>query len=201
MEAAYKILKELLASVFGFHKVLWVFSGRRGMHAWVCDESARGLESIERKSVTNFLNVSVNSDMSDRLVVPEALEKLNSHQIFKTCKEVLYGYESFLFEEQCFLSHKERGEGNYERVLSVLKRHYKEMDIVFNREGYLKLRKKILETEEGASGSIAVFKGMLKRYAADLASQKGRSVDQGIFFCHPNYKKFFKFYRIFYKFV
>ena len=179
MEAAYKILKHLLGSVFGFSKILWVFSGRRGMHAWVCDDSARCLESIERKSVTNFLNVSLNSDMSDRLVVQEALDRIDSHQIFKICKEVLYPYESFLFEEQALLSHPTKGEQNFERLMVVLKRHYKEAGMEFGKEGYVKMKRDVLAVEAGGAGSLKVFRQILTRLRADSGSQLGRTVNHG----------------------
>lgn len=34
---AYEILKEILEQCLGFKHILWVFSGRRGIHAWVSD--------------------------------------------------------------------------------------------------------------------------------------------------------------------
>lgn len=57
MTVAMKIIDASLREDFGFKHIMWVYSGRRGVHCWVCDERARKLDNDTRKAIVEFLNV------------------------------------------------------------------------------------------------------------------------------------------------
>jgi len=57
MTMAVKVLDVGLREDFGFQDIAWVYSGRRGVHAWVCDEVARTLTDEGRSAVANYFQV------------------------------------------------------------------------------------------------------------------------------------------------
>jgi DNA primase small subunit len=73
--AAYEVLKELLEKGLGFKNILWVFSGRRGIHAWVSDSEAKNMSGPVRKMLTEYLNFTINNDKLDSLVKPSLISK------------------------------------------------------------------------------------------------------------------------------
>lgn len=54
--AAATVLRFLLETTFGFKHVLFVFSGRRGIHCWVNDFKARILSSDQRELLAKYMN-------------------------------------------------------------------------------------------------------------------------------------------------
>ncbi|KAL4003621.1 putative DNA primase eukaryotic-type small subunit [Acanthocheilonema viteae] len=54
---AVGVLNHLLQRHFGFKHCLWVFSGRRGIHCWVADASARKLQNAGRTAVVEYLSL------------------------------------------------------------------------------------------------------------------------------------------------
>jgi len=55
--AAVTVLDKTLRDDFGFNHVLWVYSGRRGIHCWVSDREAMDLTDDQRRSIMGYLEV------------------------------------------------------------------------------------------------------------------------------------------------
>ncbi|CAO3608915.1 unnamed protein product [Cunninghamella echinulata] len=57
MTIAIKILDACLRDDFGFNHLLWVYSGRRGVHCWVSDQRARVMNNECRKAIVGYMEV------------------------------------------------------------------------------------------------------------------------------------------------
>lgn len=52
-----KVIDAGLREDFGFEHIIWVYSGRRGVHAWVSDREARELDDDKRKALVGYFEV------------------------------------------------------------------------------------------------------------------------------------------------
>ncbi|KAI1609059.1 DNA primase small subunit [Exophiala viscosa] len=54
---AIKVVDVALRDDFGFDHIIWIYSGRRGVHAWISDKDARELDDDKRKAITGYFEV------------------------------------------------------------------------------------------------------------------------------------------------
>ena len=45
------------AADFGFVHILWVYSGRRGIHAWISDAAALSLTDEQRSAIVRYIDI------------------------------------------------------------------------------------------------------------------------------------------------
>ncbi|EFY99623.1 eukaryotic-type DNA primase [Metarhizium robertsii] len=68
MTMAIKVVDVALREDFGFKHIMWVYSGRRGAHAWVCDKKVRSLDDQKRKAIAGYLEVVKGGAQSGKKV-------------------------------------------------------------------------------------------------------------------------------------
>ena len=66
MTMALKCVDVALREDFAFKHILWVYSGRRGVHCWVSDADARALSNEARTAVVKYLSLELEGK-DDRL--------------------------------------------------------------------------------------------------------------------------------------
>lgn len=100
MATAVKVLNFVLRECFGFRHLLFVFSGGRGIHCWVCDRDARNLADDERSAVAEFLNVISGGD-GRKLNIEKQLRAGRLHPTLKTVYENIVhpGFKSFCLDD------------------------------------------------------------------------------------------------------
>lgn len=65
---AIKVIDVALRDDFGFEHIMWVYSGRRGAHAWISDKRARNMDDQKRKAVAGYLEVIKGGAQSGKKV-------------------------------------------------------------------------------------------------------------------------------------
>lgn len=103
MSVGAKVLNTILTKEFGFKHLLFVFSGRRGFHCWVCDHEARFLSNEARRAIANYFSIIKGGDNIVRRV------ELDSHRglhpmIVKALEVIDRQFEDIMINKQDFLA-------------------------------------------------------------------------------------------------
>ncbi|XP_037950042.1 DNA primase small subunit [Teleopsis dalmanni] len=104
MTVAVRILDAALRDDFGFEHIFWVFSGRRGIHAWVCDSAARHLDARSRSAVAEYLQLITHSSTNDGTISRVHIGDRMHHSVKRAFKIVEALFEEIIIEDQNLFS-------------------------------------------------------------------------------------------------
>nr|KAF6497223.1 DNA primase subunit 1 [Rousettus aegyptiacus] len=104
MTMAIRIIDRALKEDFGFKHRLWVYSGRRGVHCWVCDESVRKLSSAVRSGIVEYLSlVKGGQDVKKKVHLSEKIHPF----VRKSINIINKYFEEYALVNQDILGNKE----------------------------------------------------------------------------------------------
>jgi len=114
MVVAVKILDAALREDFGFQHLLWVYSGRRGVHCWVSDAEARRLGGHARGAVAEYLQVVSGGEHKTKKVT---LRENSVHPSVARAVGIIKGeWERLCLIDQGILDNPSR----WEKVLALI---------------------------------------------------------------------------------
>ncbi|KAK3083022.1 hypothetical protein FSP39_011835 [Pinctada imbricata] len=106
MQIAIKIIDRALKEDFGFEHRLWVYSGRRGVHCWVCDENARKLSQNGRSAIAEYLSLVKGGDQQTKKV---NLDSNSLHPFIRKSVEIVKErFDDYAVKKQDFMGNEER---------------------------------------------------------------------------------------------
>ena len=98
MSIACEVIDVALRDDFGFEHILWVFSGRRGIHCWVSDKQARHLDTKGRGAIAGYLQVSVGG--GEGSVTKVTLSDKQHHSIKRAQGVIKPLFNEIIIEDQ-----------------------------------------------------------------------------------------------------
>lgn len=113
----------VLAEDFGFQHLLWVYSGRRGIHCWISDTSALNLTDDQRRGVVGFLEVIKGGASQHKKVdLPRPLHP----SLRSVLDNIASPFSQIILEDQdCF-----RSERGWEALLRLLPQNEEKLVIM-----------------------------------------------------------------------
>lgn len=104
MVVAARILDVAVREDFGWEHILWVFSGRRGIHCWVCDYDARHLDTAGRSAVAEYFQV-ITHDLVEGVNIPRVHigEKMH-HSIKRAFRIIETMFQEIILSDQNLFS-------------------------------------------------------------------------------------------------
>ncbi|CCM00228.1 uncharacterized protein FIBRA_02256 [Fibroporia radiculosa] len=101
--AAVRVLDAALRDQFGYQRLLWVYSGRRGIHLWISDTEAMELTDEQRKALVGWLTViQGGKDMRKKVNVRQGTRALPPS--IRSARDALVSVfsDTVLADQDCF---------------------------------------------------------------------------------------------------
>lgn len=167
MQFAIRILDKALEEDFGFQHRLWVYSGRRGVHCWVGDESARKLSSAARVAISEYLTVLKGGEGTAKKVNLYT----NMHPSLKRASKIIEkGFVDYACSKQDFLG----DETKMTKLLSLIPQEC--------REECLENMRKFSTSQERWSS----FQQFIKKYSNKKVKLNQHLIEEICFqYCYP----------------
>ncbi|KAE9408572.1 prim-pol domain-containing protein [Gymnopus androsaceus JB14] len=113
---AVDVLDKAIRDQFGYNQLLWVYSGRRGIHLWISDKEAFELTDNQRKAMVEYLTVIKNGKEPGKRVN----SRVGSRDLPPTLKDAIEAvrepFDDLILQDQdCFGSQE-----GFETLLSLI---------------------------------------------------------------------------------
>lgn len=107
MAIACQVIDGSLREDFGFEHLLWVFSGRRGIHCWVCDKAARHLDGKNRTAIAEYLHLISGGGMGENCISRVAFGDKMHYSIKRAYTIIKPLFEEIVLVEQDLFATKD----------------------------------------------------------------------------------------------
>ncbi|KAF8917907.1 DNA primase catalytic subunit [Mucidula mucida] len=116
ISAAVRVLDKSIRDQFGYQHLIWIYSGRRGIHLWISDPEAMELTDDERRAIVGWLTVVQPGKESGKKVNVRFGSKALPPSLSGIIKELADIFSDLILADQdCFAS-----EEGYEALLQLI---------------------------------------------------------------------------------
>ncbi|ODV93086.1 hypothetical protein PACTADRAFT_52154 [Pachysolen tannophilus NRRL Y-2460] len=158
IDIAIEIVESGLKQDFGFKHLIWIFSGRRGIHCWVSDKNARSLNDPQRRAIIEYFDIS-----------KENVLRKPYHPLLEKSFNIIYNNKKNYFEN--FL--KNQNIKNDFLIDKLKSYNTNESQLLFNKQSILELSN-YLESNPNLSGfeKLSILEKFLPQSKSNINNKK-----------------------------